>query len=89
MKKIYKVVIRYNYMTDRGIRWNTNFEFFNSRKAYQNYINELEMGKFFENNYDAYAEVYAMELDYRGRFWDSHKPIDNFTFSTNKKAMFV
>lgn len=89
MKKIYKVVVTYGWMTENGMQYNTDWQFFATKKAYANWINFIEETKCPDNYETASAKVYEMTADFKGRFIENHKEIDNFNFTTNKKTMFV
>ena len=89
MKRIYKVVVTYGWMTENGMEYFHDWEFFSTKKGYSEWVNRVEGEGLFVDYETANAKVYEMKLDCKGRFVESRGEIDNFNFSTNKKAMFV
>lgn len=88
MKKIYKVVVTYGWMTENGMEYFHDWEFFSTKKGYSQWINKVEEERIFADYIIASARVYEMKADHKGRFVESRGEIDNFNFTTNKK-MFV
>lgn len=88
MKKIYKVFITYGGMTENGMQYFHDWEFFSTKKGYSEWINRVEDEGLFAYYDTASAKVYEMKADCKGRFVESRGAIDNFSFTTNKK-MFV
>ena len=89
MKKIYKVIVTYGWMTERGMQYLNDWEFFSTKKGYKKWIDYMEECKIFTDYEKANAKVYEMKADHKGRFVAGMGEIDNFNFTTNKKAIFV
>lgn len=89
MKKIYKVVMEYSHYDDVLCErmHHRCVELFNSKKAACKFIDYLENSKYFANYERASAEVYDLEADFRGCFYDgpASQPILKFSFT--HKAM--
>lgn len=83
MRKIYKVVIRYGYKDFEGnLAYNTDWEFFKSKKAAFEFIDKAEDRKTFGGYFYPEAKVYVLEADAdSGRFWMKSNPISNFSFT--------
>lgn len=80
MKKIYKVEIRYGFMTERGIEYLSDWEFFTSKKAAFEFIDKREETQAYAGYYYPNAHVWEMYAR-ESRFFMKSDPILNFSFT--------